>query len=128
MKKFNKNNKPSENLNNVDFSEKAPSYNKVETLDDLERAERVTHAMNRVAFQLERSRIGDYVTMMGKPIAFLRLNFLAGMARGLGFGIGFTLLGALFLYILQAIGDWVPFIGQFVADVMVYANQLSQLR
>jgi hypothetical protein len=66
--------------------------------------------------------------MMGKPIAFLRLNFLAGMARGLGFGIGFTLLGALFLYILQAIGDWVPFIGQFVADVMVYANQLSQLR
>ena len=100
----------------------------VESFSDLERAERVTHAMNRVSLQLERSRIGDYVTLMGKPARVLRVNFLAGMARGLGFGIGFSLLGALLLYFLHAIGNWVPFIGQFVADVMVYADQLTQLR
>lgn len=56
-----------------------------------------------VSDQLQRARLGDYVDLMQKPSRLLLLNFFAGIARGLGSAIGFTILGAVLIYVLQKI-------------------------
>ena len=53
-------------------------------------------------------------------------ELLNGVVRGIGFSIGFTLLGALLLYILQNIAlANLPVIGRFLADlVKIVENNL----
>jgi len=49
----------------------------------------------------------------------LFFDFLSGIARGLGFSIGFSILGALLLYILRNIAlSNLPVIGRFLAELV----------
>ncbi len=49
----------------------------------------------------------------------LVIEFVSGIARGIGFSIGFTLLGALLLYALRNIAlANLPVIGKFLADIV----------
>ena len=56
----------------------------------------------------------------------LFFDFLSGIARGVGFSIGFSILGALLLYILRNMAmSNLPVIGQFVAQlVRIVENNL----
>lgn len=46
-------------------------------------------------------------------------NFLIGLSRGLGMAVGFTVLGALVVYILQRIVVLnLPLISKFIADII----------
>lgn len=49
----------------------------------------------------------------------LMLEFLSGLARGIGFSVGFTILGALLLYLLRnmAMAN-LPVIGRFIAQIV----------
>lgn len=57
----------------------------------------------------------------------LFFDFLSGIARGLGFSIGFSILGALLLYLLRnAALSNLPVIGRFVAElVRIVENNLG---
>jgi len=56
---------------------------------------------------------------MKRPARMLWINFLAGLARGLGMAVGFTLLGALVLYFLQkAVMLNLPLISDFIAEII----------
>ena len=47
------------------------------------------------------------------------IQVISGMARGIGFSIGFTVLGALLLYVLQHIAlANLPIIGKFLAELV----------
>ena len=47
------------------------------------------------------------------------VDLLSGAARGIGFSIGFTVLGALLLYVLQSIAlANLPIIGKFLAELV----------
>ena len=49
----------------------------------------------------------------------LCMEFFSGIVRGIGFSIGFTLLGALMIYALRNIAlANLPVIGKFVADLV----------
>lgn len=49
----------------------------------------------------------------------LCMEFASGIVRGIGFSIGFTLLGALLIYALRNIAlANLPVIGKFVADLV----------
>ena len=54
----------------------------------------------------------------------LLFDFLSGIARGVGFSIGFTLLGALILYFLRnaALAN-LPIIGRFLGEVLRIAEE-----
>lgn len=96
---------------------------------DLEKAERLTFAMNRLALMLEKSRFSDYVLMMSKTKQLMYKQFLAGIARGVGYGIGFLLLAAVAIYILQAVASWgLPYIGDFIARLLEYINDVEGYR
>ncbi len=98
-------------------------------LSDLERAERLTFAMNRLSLLLEKSRFSDYVLMMSSTKQLMYKQFLAGIARGVGYGIGFLVLAAVAIYILQAVASWgLPYIGDFIARLLQYIDSVEDYR
>lgn len=73
----------------------------------------------QIALALEKAKLGEYVDMMSKPRRLLFTNFIAGLARGFGMAVGFTLLGALALYFLRIVVMLnLPFIGGFIAEIV----------
>ena len=75
--------------------------------------------IERIVRQMEQLHLDAYLRYVGDWKRRLLGEFLNGIVRGVGFSIGFTLLGALILYFLRnaAIAN-LPGIGEFVADVI----------
>ena len=70
---------------------------------------------------LERTKLADYVTLLQKPRRLIWLNLLSGAARGFGFAIGFTILGALLIYLLNLLKILdLPLIGDFISNLIHY--------
>ncbi|MEW6081414.1 MAG: DUF5665 domain-containing protein [Bacillota bacterium] len=88
---------------------------------------RITRALLEVSRQLERSKIAEYVTLLNTPGRLIYLNFLAGIARGVGFAVGASVLAALLIYFLQrSFVVNLPIIGGFIAQIVEIV--LQQLR
>jgi len=67
----------------------------------------------------------EYVMYLQDRRRLLLTNFLAGLFRGMGFAIGFSILGAFIVVLVQRLAlDNLPGIGQFFAEVvrMVQVN------
>jgi hypothetical protein len=73
----------------------------------------------KVADSLERAKIAEYVEMMQRPARLIYLNVLGGLFRGLGMAVGFTLLGALTIYVLtRSYVTNLPLIGNFLGELV----------
>ncbi|GIM47497.1 hypothetical protein DNHGIG_30460 [Collibacillus ludicampi] len=84
-----------------------------------EQDEQVYKRMERIAVYLEKLNFGDYVQLLQRPHRIIYLNFLGGLARGVGIGIGFTVLATVLLYLLQKLAVYnLPYIGRFIADLV----------
>lgn len=72
-----------------------------------------------VALQLEKARFGEYIDLMQNPARMLTINFFAGIARGFGVAFGFTILGAIVIYLLQRLVVLnLPIIGGVISEVV----------
>lgn len=82
--------------------------------------------MHRLAASLEHEKVDEYMTYLTDPKRMLWKNFVGGVARGLGMAVGFSLLGALLIYVLQKVGwEKIPFIGDMINDIMnIIENKL----
>jgi len=61
----------------------------------------------------------EYARYLMSPRRMLMSNLMAGMARGIGMALGFSLLGAAFVYILRALAlQNLPVIGEFIASII----------
>lgn len=75
--------------------------------------------IERLLATLERMRLDEYVAYLTDRRRFIRRNLLAGVCRGLGFTLGFSVLGALLAVLLRAlVADNIPLIGGFLAEVI----------
>ena len=75
--------------------------------------------VEKLALMLERAKLGEYINMMSNPKKLIGRNFIAGLARGFGMAIGFTVLGAIGLYFLQKLVLLnLPFLGTFIAEIV----------
>lgn len=80
---------------------------------------RLNAQVKRLAAHLERLRLAEYVALFDDPVRLIWINFLAGLARGVGLAVGFTILGALVLFILQrAVMLNLPLIGNVIAEIV----------
>lgn len=80
--------------------------------------------VQRLALALERARIGDYVGLMQNPARLLYLSFISGLARGLGLAVGFTILGALVVYLLRGLLETsLPGLGRLIAQLIQAVQQ-----
>jgi len=72
-----------------------------------------------IALSLEKAKIAEYVDILNNKKRLIFINFISGVARGFGMAVGFTVLGALGIYILQNMISWnLPLIGDFIADIV----------
>jgi len=80
--------------------------------------------LDQMSEMMEKMKIADYVELMQSPYRLLWLNFIGGVARGFGIAVGFTILGAIVLYILQKLVVLnLPLIGSIIADIVKIVNQ-----
>lgn len=83
--------------------------------------------IERLSQSLEKAAIAEYVELFRNPLRLLYLNFLAGVFRGFGIAVGFTIVGAVFLVLLGRLAALnLPLIGDFIADIVrVVQEQLA---
>ena len=69
--------------------------------------------------RMEMLRLEEFIAYTQNWKRRLACDFLSGIARGVGFSIGFTLLGAVILFILKnaALAN-LPIIGRFLAELV----------
>lgn len=69
--------------------------------------------------RLESMRIAEYINLLQKPLRIIYLNFLGGVARGLGIVVGATIIFALLIDILsRLIVLNLPVIGDLIVEIM----------
>ena len=91
-----------------DVTPQANSMNQDEASVLIEVAEQLTRTM-------EKTRIAEYVDYLQRPWKLLWMNFLIGIARGLGGTIGLALVLGAAIFILQKVVMLnLPVIGDFI--------------
>lgn len=69
--------------------------------------------------QLERLRLPEYIRFLENKKRFYLMQLLAGVVRGFGSAIGFTILGAVLIWLLQGLAQRnLPVIGDFLAEIV----------
>lgn len=80
---------------------------------------RVERQLNRLLATMERINFEEYLRYVDDRKRQFAVNFLAGVARGLGAAVGFSVLGAMVIVILQRLATAnATGIGGFLADVV----------
>lgn len=75
--------------------------------------------VKKLSHQLESMRIAEYIDLLQKPSRIIYLNFLAGIARGLGIAVGATIVFAILVEILsRLIVLNLPVIGDVIVEIM----------
>ena len=76
--------------------------------------------IERIIDAAERMKLAEYVRYQTDRKRRLRDAFFEGVLRGLGFMVGFSMLGALVIYLLQGLAQQnLPLIGDYVAKVVM---------
>ncbi|MGE5421766.1 MAG: DUF5665 domain-containing protein [Ignavibacteriales bacterium] len=83
--------------------------------------------LDELSRNMERMRLAEYIDMLDNPRRLLYLNFLMGLARGFGMAIGFTILAAIVVWLLQRLVVLnLPVIGDFVAEIVKWVQMELQ--
>lgn len=82
-------------------------------------AGRLLWRLDELALAMEKANVAEFIELYRRPARLLALNFFAGLVRGFGIAVGFTAVGAVFLYLLGRLAALnLPVIGSFVAEVV----------
>jgi len=76
---------------------------------------------------LEKKRIEQLVDILGTKKELAKRNFVAGIFRGVGFGIGVTIVTAIIIYFLQKLVRLnLPGIGMLINDIVEIVEGLNR--
>lgn len=86
----------------------------------------IIRRLERSAQRMDLMHLGEYLRYANNWKKRLGYEFLSGISRGLGFSVGFSVLGALLLYLLRNVAlANLPVIGRFLAElVRIVENNL----
>lgn len=75
--------------------------------------------LEKVASQIEKMRLGDYINNMNRPSRIILNNLLGGISRGVGLTVGATLVIALLFKILSVIISMnIPYLTETLQEVV----------
>lgn len=102
-------------------------------LKNTKQTEKLTETLEQkiteLSLNIEKMKLAEYVELLNKPWRLLWINFISGIARGLGIAIGFAILGAIILLFLQQLVKLnLPIIGGIIADIVNIVQQQLQSR
>lgn len=80
---------------------------------------KINKKIDSINEKIERSRIFEMSYIIGSRKEIIKRNLLAGIARGVGVGIGITLISAILIYFLQRLIRLnIPVVGDYIADIV----------
>ena len=83
------------------------------------REKELINKLDKINYILSKNEILDLMELLGNSKKFLFRNFLSGIIKGIGTGIGFTILTAIIIIILQRIVTLnIPVIGKYISDIV----------
>ncbi|MEW6047034.1 MAG: DUF5665 domain-containing protein [Bacillota bacterium] len=90
-------------------------------------AGRVLARLDELVAAMEKANVAEFIELYRHPLKLLWMNFAAGAFRGFGIAVGFTVVGAVFLFVLGRLAMLnLPFIGSFIAEIVrIVQTQLS---
>jgi hypothetical protein len=75
--------------------------------------------IEQLSLNLERMKLAEYVELLNRPWRLFYINFMSGLARGLGIALGFTVLSAVVLIVLQRLMALnLPGMSSFIAEIV----------
>ena len=81
--------------------------------------EKLNNNLEKLNYSLEKSNIFDLMELLGSKRKLFVRNFISGISKGIGIVIGFTVLTATLIIILQKIVTLnIPVIGDYIADIV----------
>lgn len=70
-------------------------------------------------YAMTKSKFLDLVELLGNRKELFFRNIWTGIVKGIGIGIGVTIITAMIVIILQKIVTWnIPVIGEYIADIV----------
>ena len=88
-------------------------------------AEKLNKNMAKLAERLERMNLAQYIELTNRPLKMVWVNFLSGLARGVGMFLGAGVMGALTIAIVTAVTyyllnffNMIPVIGEISKVVL----------
>ena len=80
--------------------------------------ENIEKKLDKINYILSKNNIMEITEILGNTKKLIYRNFISGISKGIGIGIGFTVLTAILLYILQKIVRLnIPIIGKYISDI-----------
>lgn len=84
--------------------------------------------LEKIATRIERMRLGDYITMMNRPMRLIWLNFWIGVSRGIGLTVGATIvLAIIFKIVGWLISMNIPYLTEMLQDVVQIVKETPGL-
>lgn len=75
--------------------------------------------LEQLNYTLTKNNILEFAELLGNKKQLIFRNLLTGVAKGIGIGIGFTILTAILLIVLQKIVTLnIPVIGDYISDIV----------
>lgn len=91
--------------------------------------QKLIEKVQQLSISMEKMKLAEYVELLSKPKRLLWINFIAGIARGFGTAIGFTILGALVIILLRDLNVLrLPVIGGFIAEIVRIVQENLRVR
>ncbi len=81
--------------------------------------EEINNNVKKLNSILSNNNILELLYILGKKREIIKRNFLAGIFRGVGIGIGVTIITAIIVILLQKIVMLnLPIIGEYITDIV----------
>lgn len=79
----------------------------------------IDEKLKNISIKIEKLQIAEYIALLNNPKRFLFINFISGIARGLGSAIGFVVLGAIMVWLLGKLAVLnIPIIGDYITEIV----------
>lgn len=75
--------------------------------------------INKLMYLLDNKKIIESLELFNNKRKMFTRNLLSGITKGIGTGIGFTIITAIIIYVLQKIIRLnIPIIGRYINDIL----------
>lgn len=85
----------------------------------LKKIELLNNSVDVLNKSLNDSNVIELLYVLGKKSEIIKRNFLAGLFRGIGIGIGVTIITAMIVFFLERLVKLnLPVIGEYITDIV----------
>ncbi|SMB94441.1 hypothetical protein SAMN00808754_1035 [Thermanaeromonas toyohensis ToBE] len=80
---------------------------------------KLVEKIEELTWALEKASLAEWIELYRRPVRLVYLNFIAGIARGLGIALGVTVLGTIIIYMVRELAlQNLPLIGKLIAEIV----------